>query len=44
MATGMGSALMFVIFVCTCSTPSCRRCVISIECANGNCFIHIGCL
>ena len=27
----------------TSSTPSCRRYVISIVCANGNCFIHGGC-
>src|SRR4051812_41890165 len=41
-ATGIGSMLWLMIFVATSSTPFCKRCVISMVCANGNCFIHIG--
>ena len=42
MLTGMGSRPRFSIRVRTSSVPSCRRWVISIACAKGNCFIQSG--
>ena len=42
-ATGIGSALRLWSSTVMSSTPSRRRCVISMVCAKGNCAIQSGC-